>query len=245
MSSQMPHEKVLNHLIQQIFTRKLKPGDKLLPVRHLVEEMGVDQASVRIALKQLEIMNVLHIRRGDGAYVKDYMKHAGIEFLSASILQQPKNTDWLLDEYMVDELWEFWISVLPEILRLASEKHSPRDVKALMDILNDEEANLHDRQKIVELQVQAQDYVAQVANNMMYLLLFNSSRPLRIKLTELFVHNVDEKRLKEFIKLEKTILRQFMTDSSRNIHTITENYRKLLREYRLLMRQIFQEKTAS
>ncbi len=243
MPPQMPHEKILNHLIQHIFTRKLKPGDKLPTVRHLSSEMNVDQASVRIAFKQLEIMKVVQVKRGDGAYVKDYMKNAGIDFLSASILPQPKDNEKIVDEYLVDELWEFWISVLPEILKLAAEKHSPRDLRELMRLLDEQLKHIQDRKKVVELQVETQDFIAQIANNIMFMLLFNSSRPLRIKMTELFITNIEEDTLRQNIEVERTMLKNFMIESPQNTRLATENVRELISGYRELMRHIFHKKT--
>ncbi len=242
MSSRQPQGNLLNHLIKHIFTGKLKPGDKLPPLRNLAAKMKVDQATARIALKQLEIMNVLDIKRGDGIYVKDYMKHAGIDFLSTTLLHQPQDTDWLVDEFMVDELWEFWISVFPEVLRLASEKYSPRDIKTLMGILDDELASIHDPLKVVELEIKAQDYVAKIADNLMYLLLFNSSRPLRIKMTEMFVTNIDHEILKLHIETERTMLRSFMVDSEKDVMESMERYRELLGQYRIIMRRFYNEK---
>lgn len=75
------HERVINILIRKIFSRELKPGDKLPPERQLAKDIHVDRASLRIALKNMELMNVLTIRHGDGIYVRDYMKGASIDFL--------------------------------------------------------------------------------------------------------------------------------------------------------------------
>ncbi len=67
--------------MKQIYTSSLKPGNKLPTEKQLIEDLGVDRSSLRVGLKQLESMGVLDIRQGDGMYVKDYLKNAGIDFL--------------------------------------------------------------------------------------------------------------------------------------------------------------------
>ena len=115
------HERVMNILVRQIFSRQIKPGDKLPSERQLAKDIHVDRASLRIALKNLELMNVLSIRQGDGVYVRDYMKGASIDFLRMLFLQtdEPEN-EWLTDPYILDEIWEFWTFFLPEMLKLAA-----------------------------------------------------------------------------------------------------------------------------
>ncbi|GAA1946699.1 FadR/GntR family transcriptional regulator [Microbacterium aquimaris] len=48
---------------------ELHPGDRLPPERELGERLGVSRNSLREAVKSLETINVLSVRRGDGTYV--------------------------------------------------------------------------------------------------------------------------------------------------------------------------------
>ncbi|WP_418275238.1 FadR/GntR family transcriptional regulator [Isoptericola jiangsuensis] len=48
---------------------ELRPGDRLPPERELGERLGVSRNSLREAVKSLETINVLAVRRGDGTYV--------------------------------------------------------------------------------------------------------------------------------------------------------------------------------
>ncbi len=117
MEELQSHERVMNILVRQIFSRQLKPGDKLPSERQLSKDMHVDRASLRIALKHLELMNVLTIRQGDGVYVRDYMKGASIDFLRMFFLQteEPDN-EWVADPYILDEIWESALKDASDIL---------------------------------------------------------------------------------------------------------------------------------
>ena len=72
MAGKQRYQEVVHSLLRRIFTRQLAPGTKLAPERQLAKDMDIDRTSLRVALKQLESMQVLDIRQGDGIYVRDY-----------------------------------------------------------------------------------------------------------------------------------------------------------------------------
>ena len=58
-------------LIQDhLAARKLRAGDKLPAERNLSESLGVSRTSVRDALKRLEALGILEVRRGKGTFVR-------------------------------------------------------------------------------------------------------------------------------------------------------------------------------
>jgi GntR family transcriptional repressor for pyruvate dehydrogenase complex len=52
-----------------ITSGELGPGDRLPPEKELGEKLGVSRNSLREAVKALEVIRVLDVRRGDGTYV--------------------------------------------------------------------------------------------------------------------------------------------------------------------------------
>ena len=48
---------------------ELRPGDRLPPEKELSEALGLSRSSLREAVKALEVIRVLDVRRGDGTYV--------------------------------------------------------------------------------------------------------------------------------------------------------------------------------
>jgi len=229
MANQQVPEKVVRILMRDIFNNKLKPGTKLPPAKEISRQMKVDLSSLRIGLKQLESMNVLDIRQGDGIYVKDYVKHAGIDFLSLLFSQKDENQQkMIIDDYFVDEIWEFWTAVFPEILKMAANRFSPRDIKVIVGLINEELANLDDREKVIELQEKQQDIVVQVANNTIFLLLANSTRPLRRKIIEIFVNSIDRKTLEKFAKAKVMLIKEYTSGTLTNSLGASEKYREML-----------------
>jgi len=229
MANQQVPERVFRVLLRDIFNNKLSPKTKLPPAKEISRQMNVDLSSLRIALKQLESMNLLDIKQGDGIYVKDYLEHAGVDFLNILFSQKDENQQkMIIDDYFVDEIWEFWTAVFPEILKIAANRMSPRDVKSIVALINEELANLDNKEKIIDLQEQQQDLVVKVANNTIFLLLANSLRPLRRKIIELFVNSIDRKTLKTFAQAKSRLIKEYTSGTFPNSLAASERYREML-----------------
>lgn len=54
---------------EMITAGELRPGDRLPPEKELSERLGLSRSSLREAVKALEVIRVLDVRRGDGTYV--------------------------------------------------------------------------------------------------------------------------------------------------------------------------------
>ena len=172
------HDDIVYSLLKSIFRREIKPGDKLPTERKLADDYHVDRSSLRVALKQLESMGVLDIRQRDGIYVKNYFKYAGIDFLKILFsYQEDKYDDSFIDEYIVEELFNFHIDFFPIMLRSSLKNFSPRDIKTLMDLNEECLKNIHDKKLLVKNDLKFLYIVAERTNNMVYLLLSNSINP--------------------------------------------------------------------
>src|SRR3977135_2806208 len=109
--------------IKELISRgEIAPGSKFPPERELAKEFHVNRASLRQALKVLEIMGVLTQRVGDGTY------------LSASaetILKEPLDFLILLDDLSHNELFETRLIVEPELAARAAERATVEDLAGL------------------------------------------------------------------------------------------------------------------
>lgn len=69
LTSETSNSLLHNSIIELILNRRLRPGDALPNERELVEELGVGRNSVREAIKSLQALGVVTIKRGSGTYV--------------------------------------------------------------------------------------------------------------------------------------------------------------------------------
>lgn len=225
------HEIVIKKLVTDIFNHKLKSGDKLPTERQLSADLGVDRTSLRVALKQLEAMEVLDIRQGDGIYVKDYRKYAGTDFLRMLLDQEDKTEGLALSEYLFEEIWTFWIEFMPLMIRMAMPHIGPMDVKRLIDIYDQELENLDNPEKIIELEVLSQEMVAEKSGNLLIQLISNSTRQMRLKLVRRFIEALDRDGVKAHVEYKRALLRGFNTGAFHDPNVIAEEHKKLLKAH--------------
>jgi GntR family transcriptional repressor for pyruvate dehydrogenase complex len=64
-------EIIVEQILENLASGKLKPGDKLPPEREMAEIFGVCRASVREATRALTLMGHLEVHQGKGAFLKE------------------------------------------------------------------------------------------------------------------------------------------------------------------------------
>ena len=64
-------DQVFEQLRELIFRGDLKPGDRIMPERELMKELGVSRNSVREALNKLAAMGLVDQRQGQGTFVRE------------------------------------------------------------------------------------------------------------------------------------------------------------------------------
>lgn len=62
-------DEAIEKIKAMIVSGELTPGDRLPPEKELAERLGLSRNSMREAVKALEVIRVLDVRRGDGTYV--------------------------------------------------------------------------------------------------------------------------------------------------------------------------------
>ncbi len=62
-------DEAIDKIKAMIIAGELQPGDRLPPEQELSERLGLSRSSLREAVKALELVRVLDVRRGDGTYV--------------------------------------------------------------------------------------------------------------------------------------------------------------------------------
>ena len=90
-------EIVINHIRSLILKRELRIGDKLPTESELCELLNVGRGSVREAVKHLEAIQLLDIRRGDGTYIADVREITAFDSLLYKIVLEDIDFEQILD----------------------------------------------------------------------------------------------------------------------------------------------------
>lgn len=80
------YELVIDQIKSMIVNGTLKRGDKLPPERELVEQLQVSRASIREAIRALQIIGLIECRQGEGNFIKDNFENSLFEPLSIMYL---------------------------------------------------------------------------------------------------------------------------------------------------------------
>lgn len=118
--------KLIGRIKEMIASGAIAPGSKFPPERELAKGFGVNRASVRQALKVLEIMGVLSQHVGDGTYLSDSAE---------TILNEPIDFLVLLDDLSQHELFETRLMIEPELTARAAERATAEDLSALRNAI--------------------------------------------------------------------------------------------------------------
>lgn len=95
--NQTATELVINHIRSQILNRELRIGDKLPTENELCEQLGVGRGSVREAVKRLEAISLLNVRRGDGTYISDVRQNKAFDSLLYKIVLEDIDFQEIVD----------------------------------------------------------------------------------------------------------------------------------------------------
>ncbi|MDQ5985260.1 MAG: HTH-type transcriptional regulator LutR [Syntrophus sp. SKADARSKE-3] len=113
------YEEVAEQIRNLISNGSLKPGDKLLSERDLAEKLQVSRASVREALRALEMMGLVEIKVGGGTFIKDTKDDEIIQPL-AMFLSMEKGS--FFEIYEIRKIFEIASA------HLAAQRAKPEDI---------------------------------------------------------------------------------------------------------------------
>src|SRR4051794_5249089 len=101
----------------------LGPGDRLPPEKELSERLGLSRSSLREAVKALEVIRVLDVRRGDGTYVTSLEPRLLLEAITFVV--DLHDDDSVLELFAVRRILE------PAAAGLAAARPDDRRIAAL------------------------------------------------------------------------------------------------------------------
>ena len=168
----VPRDKISLHIIRQIrqsiLSGKLLPGHRLPPEKDLMAEFGVSKQTIREALRALEVLGFLEIRKGanGGAVVVEVSEETARESI-ANFLH--------FKDVSVRDLSETRRLTEPYLARLAAERMTPEDIAELEEIYQAHKGTL-DRGEIVyggENEVGFHTRIAEASDNPVLVLIMD------------------------------------------------------------------------
>ena len=122
ISTKRIYQSIVEQFVNLIKDGKLQIGQKLPPERTLAEMFNVSRASIREAFSAMEIVGIIDVRPGEGAFVS----HLNIAPFINTIAPL-----FIKNETMEEELLEFRKMIEIEAVKLAAQKITAEKLKLL------------------------------------------------------------------------------------------------------------------
>jgi GntR family transcriptional repressor for pyruvate dehydrogenase complex len=169
-------QRVAEEIVQQLRGLILRghyaTGEKLPPERKLAEDLGVNRASLREAIKALEQMGLVKTRQGDGTRVLDFMQTAGVELVSHLVAGA---ADGASSVEVLDDVLEFRRIFARDVAFLAAERATPENLAKLEEIAKKAESE-QTPDELLKLDFEFYLELTRAAHNRVFQLLINTIR---------------------------------------------------------------------
>ncbi len=112
-------DRVIDRVTEALILNKLAPGDRLPTENEMVASFRIGKSSVREAIKVLQAMGVVEVRRGDGTFIARSAPAIGIN---------PMLYQLLLDQGSIQDIFDMREVFEPGYTLLAMRKATPQDL---------------------------------------------------------------------------------------------------------------------
>ncbi|MCX6546787.1 MAG: FadR/GntR family transcriptional regulator, partial [Acidobacteria bacterium] len=161
------YEEIVEQIRLLIADGKLKPGDKLLAERELADRFQVSRASVREAIRTLEMLGVIDIRPGEGTYIRETETDDIIRPLAMFLAVERSS---VIDMFEMRRIFE------TATASLAAQRATDQEILEIETILEDmkERLNLQDPEKGEEFDAAFHFAIAEATHNSLLAKLFKT-----------------------------------------------------------------------
>ena len=157
------HEEIVSQIQDKILRGDLPSGEKLPTERDLALSLGVNRATVREALKKLEMLGLVEINHGDGIYVKNYLESGNLEVLRALIYREGG-----IDPVMLKSILNIRTILAPEMAALAAVNRSEDHLQSLERVIKAAEDL-----PVQEADLRVHHIIATASGNFLYVFILN------------------------------------------------------------------------
>jgi GntR family transcriptional repressor for pyruvate dehydrogenase complex len=216
---------------------ELKPGDQLPPERQLAEQFQVSRASVREALRSLELLGIVETRAGGGTFVR----HGQAGDLTKPLTSLIARGHDLKDVIDVRGLVE------PAVAERAAQKISAAEIAELREIITAQERKVAASEPYVEEDTRFHELIGTAARNELLVTMLGVIWDVLRASREEWLQT--EKRAHASIEAHRRILAALETHdpaaaraaAADHIHAVGEGILRLLTEERTAVRRTTSE----
>lgn len=157
------HEEIVSQMVGKIVKGRFSPGERLPSEREIAANFRVNRATLREALKKLEVMGLVEIRHGDGIYVKNYLESGTLELFKAIVY-----LDEVFDREILADTLAIRSILVPEMAAKAAENRTEEHLRELESI-----AFAGGDGDMLERDLAVHHMIARASGNLLYIFILN------------------------------------------------------------------------
>lgn len=173
---------VTSKLIGRIIEGTYPSGTRLPTEREIAEEFQVTRNVVREALKRLEALGLVTIRRGSGIYVEDLKITGGVELLEVLIFRE----DGSMDLGMLRDVIEFFEDAIRSVIRHAAERAREEELERLRVLVEERGGRVKSGGDVEDVSREIVTLIVDATHNSFYRLLYNTMLKIPVLTTGFF-----------------------------------------------------------
>lgn len=154
---------VVEEIKNKIVSGELKKGQKLPPERELAEKLSVSRASVREAMRALEVIGFIESKQGAGNYIKESFE---------DVLIEPLSMMFMLQQINAEEISELRRGLELEAAVLAAERADEEDILKLEHLIKEMSVTENEDRNVI-LDKEFHYTIAKASKNKMFLNILN------------------------------------------------------------------------
>ena len=128
-------DEIVSQIFQLVQDGALKPGDRLPSERELAQQFNVSRASVREAMRLLDMKRLVVIRPGAGTFITEDTSESILQAFSSLL-----NGDG--EEDTAGDVFEMRLLLEPRIASLSAQRATDLDVSLMKEILDAQDAEI-------------------------------------------------------------------------------------------------------
>lgn len=174
-------DSVFDQLRSQILSGAIPAGSRLPNERELALALGVNRQVVREALKRLEFLELVEVRHGQGAFVREISASSALQVVEGLLRDPAFVTRDLLDQLLV-----FRRQVTLSVVELAARNRNDEQLARARRLLEQEAAEGVDPARALEIDLLWNALLGEATHNLLYQLVTNLFTKLVARLGPLY-----------------------------------------------------------
>jgi len=175
------HEEIVSQVQRKVISGDFAMGEKLPAERDLAQSLRVNRATLREALKKLEMLGLVEIRHGDGIYVRNYLESGNLELFKAIVYM-----DSVIPLDILRNILDIRRIIVPEMAFYAARLRTDQELEDLRKAVFDGED-----MPMQERDLRVHQILARCSGNMLYVFLLNFFNQLFRDYGYLYFSNAD------------------------------------------------------